>query len=84
MESTHTHEEPNYMGVFYALVVLTGAELGLSQMTDTFGRTRVVVGLVVLAFTKAAMVALWYMHLKFEGRLLYVVCFAPIVLVCVL
>lgn len=84
MESTHTYEEPNYMAVFVALIVLTLAELGVAQMTQQLGRSNVVLWLVVLAFTKAGLVALWYMHLKFEGWLLYLVCAVPIVLVAVL
>lgn len=80
---TDSHPEPNYMAVFYALTVLTVAEIGVASWTS-LGRPTIITGLLVMAFTKAAMVALWYMHLKFEKWLLYLICAMPILLVCIL
>ena len=78
MERAHT--EPNYLGVFYWLAVLTAFEVAVIYL----GLPKLTVGiiLVVLAFTKAALVAMYFMHLKFERRTLAVVALTP-VLLCV-
>lgn len=76
MQQTHT--EPNYMGVFYWLAALTILEVGVTFLPITkFGQA---VLLVVLAFTKAALVALYFMHLKFERRTMLVVATTPVIL----
>lgn len=73
-----THAEPNYMGVFYWLAALTIIEVGVTFLPITkFGQG---VLLVVLAFTKAALVALYFMHLKFERRTMLVVAATPVIL----
>lgn len=79
---TEHQEEPNYMAVFYALGILTVTEIGVAYM----GLTKAVLApiLVSLAFVKASLVALWYMHLKFEGRLLYLIVAMPLLLVCIM
>lgn len=75
------HEEPNYMGVFVALAVLTVAEIGV-VFTPL---PRMVIGamLVILAFAKAILVAAYFMHLKFERRTLALIAATPILL-CVM
>jgi cytochrome c oxidase subunit IV len=72
------HAEPNYMGVFYWLAALTAIEVGVVYMP----LTKLAVGaiLVVLAFTKAALVALYFMHLKFERRTMLLVAATPVIL----
>ena len=73
-----THAEPNYMGVFYWLAALTILEVGVTFLPLTkFGQG---VLLVVLAFTKAALVALYFMHLKFERRTMLFVATTPVIL----
>ena len=78
-----THQEPNYIAIWVALVVLTLLEVGFSYTTG-MSKFAMATVLVALAFVKAGLVALWYMHLKFEGWLIYLVCAVPIVLVGVL
>jgi cytochrome c oxidase subunit IV len=75
------HEEPNYMGVFIALAVLTVVEIAVVFMPIP----KIAVGsmLVILAFTKAVLVAAYFMHLKFERRTLAIIAATPIVL-CVM
>jgi caa(3)-type oxidase subunit IV len=75
------HEEPNYMGVFYALAVLTVAEIGVVFLP--VGKFAIGAMLVLLAFAKASLVAAYFMHLKFERRTLAVIAATPILL-CVL
>jgi cytochrome c oxidase subunit 4 len=73
-----THAEPNYMGVFYWLAALTAIEVGVVYLP----LTKLALGaiLVVLAFTKAALVALYFMHLKFERRTMLLVAATPVIL----
>ena len=71
-------EERRYLQVFAWLAVLTAAEIGVIYMPIS----RLVIGLmlVVLAGTKAALVALFYMHLAFEKRTLTYIALTPAVL----
>jgi caa(3)-type oxidase subunit IV len=75
------HEQRRYLQVFAWLAVLTALELGVIYMPIP----HVVIGgmLVVLAATKAALVALFYMHLAVEKRTLTYIALTPAVL-CVL
>ncbi|MBI4790847.1 MAG: cytochrome C oxidase subunit IV family protein [Chloroflexi bacterium] len=57
------HRQPNYVGVFVALTVLTAIEVGVTYVPVP----RIPV-LVPLAIAKAALVVLFYMHLKFDRR----------------
>jgi cytochrome c oxidase subunit 4 len=76
------HHETNYIAVFIYLSVLTGIELlvyamGLPQVAR--------VGLLVaLAWAKAVMVAMYFMHLAMERRGLWVIAITPILLVAFL
>ncbi len=73
-----THAEPNYMGVFYWLAALTAIEVAVVYLP----LTKLALGaiLVVLAFTKAALVALYFMHLKFERRTMLLIAATPVIL----
>jgi cytochrome c oxidase subunit 4 len=73
-----THEEPNYMGVFVWLVILTVLELAVVYMPLT--KMVIAVLLISLAVSKAALVALYFMHLKFERVTLGLVALSPFVL----
>jgi cytochrome c oxidase subunit 4 len=72
------HAEPNYIGVFIWLAVLTAVEVVAVYMPLT--RLALAAILVILAFTKAALVALYFMHLKFERRTMLLVALTPIIL----
>ena len=76
--ATITHTQPNYMGIFWVLLVLTMIEVGLTLI----GLPKLVVGslLVILAVWKAALVAMYFMHLKFERRTLAMIAIVPFVL----
>jgi len=74
----HDHKEPNYMGVFYALAVLTAVEIGVIYLP--IGRLFIGAMLVVLALAKAMLVALYFMHLKFEKRTLGIIALTPLIL----
>jgi cytochrome c oxidase subunit 4 len=82
--ATHAHAEAdahtqqNYMPVFYWLVGLTIAEVAVAY--TTMPKLIMVVLLVGMAFTKAAMVALYFMHLKFERSTLTWIALTPLIL----
>ena len=75
------HEEPNYIGVFWWLLALTILEIAVIYMP--IPHLAVALMLVLLAATKAAMVAMFYMHLAVEKRTLAYIALTPAVL-CVL
>jgi cytochrome c oxidase subunit IV len=74
--TTHTH--PNYMGIFWVLLVLTIVEVALTFL----GLPKLLLGslLVILAVWKAALVAMYFMHLKFERKTLAMIAIVPFVL----
>ena len=55
-------KQPNYLVVFLALAVLTAIEVGVSYYLPD----QRVYYLVPLAFVKAGLVVLYFMHLKFD------------------
>jgi cytochrome c oxidase subunit 4 len=77
MPATH-HEEPNYMGVFWWLLVLTILEIAV--IYAPFAKFAIVILLIGMALTKASLVALYYMHLKFEKRTVGTIAIVPLVL----
>jgi cytochrome c oxidase subunit 4 len=70
------------MNVFKSLVVLTAAELGCVFLP--ISRVAIILMLLVLAVTKAALVAMYFMHLKFEGRWKHIILVPPVLLATVL
>jgi cytochrome c oxidase subunit IV len=79
MANAHAqHEEPNYMNIFWALAVLTVIEIGVVYLPAS----RLLIGflLVALAGTKASLVALYFMHLKFERSTLGIIALTPLLL----
>ena len=76
VSTAHTH--PNYMGIFWVLLVLTVVEVALTFL----GLPKLLLGslLVILAVWKAALVAMYFMHLKFERRTLAMIAVVPFIL----
>jgi caa(3)-type oxidase subunit IV len=72
------HEHRRYLQVFAWLAVLTAGEIGVIYMP--IARLAIGVTLVVLAATKATMVALFYMHLANEKKTLMYIALSPAVL----
>ena len=79
--SEDTMPKPNYLGVFAVLAVLTAVEVGL-VFTGAAQSIQVVL-LIALALTKATLVALYYMHLKFEGPIIRIIAVVPVLLVLI-
>jgi cytochrome c oxidase subunit IV len=82
MQEQDTGHSPNYMAVFAALAALTLIEVGVAFVG--FPKRTTVLILVGLALWKATLVALYYMHLRFESRRLVVMVLAPLPLALIL
>ena len=74
----HAHSQPNYMGVFWWLLALTILEVAV--IYAPLARVIVVILLVGMALTKATLVALYFMHLKFERFTLGLIALTPLIL----
>jgi caa(3)-type oxidase subunit IV len=72
------HEQRRYLQVFAWLAFLTALEIGVIYLPVS--RVAIAVMLVVLAATKAALVALFYMHLSVEKRTLAYIALTPAIL----
>ena len=76
--SAHAHPEPNYMGVFLVLFVLTVVEIAVVYLP--IPHLAIAFLLIGLALTKAICVAAYFMHLKFERRTLALIAATPLAL----
>ena len=72
-----SHEHPWYLAVFGWLFLFTILEVAIAEWG--LARSVTVTSLSLLAFVKAALVALYFMHLKFEGYKLITFVLAPVV-----
>lgn len=75
---TSAHKQPNYIGVFWWLLALTVLEVGVIFLP--IARLLIGILLVGLALSKASLVAMYFMHLKFEARMLGVIAMTPLAL----
>ena len=65
--TTDEHTIPNYMAIFWWLLGLTIGEIAWAVMPH-HSELVLAGGIVALAIVKAVLVALYFMHLKFERR----------------
>jgi caa(3)-type oxidase subunit IV len=65
--STEEHAVPNYMAIFWWLLGLTIAEIAWAVIPH-HSELVLAGGIVALAIVKAVLVALYFMHLKFERK----------------
>jgi cytochrome c oxidase subunit 4 len=77
------HHKVNYLAIFGLLVVLTIVTVVVAFVHLESELTKVLVALTI-ASIKAAFVALYFMHLKFEGKLIYLILLLPVFLCVVL
>ena len=77
-----THEEPNYMKIFYWLCALTAIEILIAIIPNGPLYPNLLQGFLLIspAVWKAALVALYFMHLKYEKRILGTIAMIPLVL----
>jgi cytochrome c oxidase subunit IV len=76
------HHYVNYYAIFGALVVLTIITVAVAFLNIRNEGIKVALALTIAAI-KASCVALFFMHLKFEGKMIYTIAILPLVL-CVL
>lgn len=74
--------QPNYFLVWGILFVLTLSEVGVAFLS--LPKKFIIVVLLFLALWKALLVALYYMHLRFEPRRMWVLAASPAPLILIL
>ena len=79
---TEPAHSPNYMLIWGVLFAMTAVEVGVAFLA--FSKTVIVLTLLVLAVWKAVLVALYYMHLKFEPRRMWLLAASPLPLAVIL
>jgi caa(3)-type oxidase subunit IV len=80
MTSGRTH--PNYTVVWLWLLALLAVGLGASLLPG--GRAVALAVIFATAFVKALLVALNFMHLRFESGLIYAIALIPLVFAAIL
>ena len=78
-----THQRPNYILIWLYLFVMTVAEVGLAFELPVSRNVKLLL-LLVLAVVKALLVALFFMHLKFERWRLRLIFIIPLPLAAIL
>lgn len=78
-----TKKQPNYMMVWLVLFVLTVIEVGVAMIAALPKQVLILI-LIGLAIWKAVLVAMYYMHLKFEPRRLALLAASPLPLAVIL
>ncbi len=73
-----THTSPNYMAIFVWLFVLTVVEIGV--IYTPFQKLVIAILLISLAVSKASLVAMYFMHLRFERRTLGLIAVTPLLI----
>ena len=72
----------NYMAVWGGLFVLTALELTVAFVA--LSKTAIILALIALAIWKALLVAIYYMHLRFEPRRMWLLTLTPLPLALIL
>lgn len=78
------HKHPNYMAIFWILLTVTVLEVGYSLVFEKASKPILIGGLVALAVFKALLVALYFMHLKFERKSLGIIVASTLILGAIL
>ena len=76
------HTQPKYWTIWAYLLVLTVLELGVAFLS--WSKEIQLLVLLGLAIWKALLVALYFMHLKFEGNRMRVFAIAPLPLTVII
>jgi len=79
-EQEHAH--PRYILIWVILLVLTLAEVGYAFLD--LPKLMLAVGLIIMAVWKAVLVAMYYMHLRYEPRRMWILAVSPIPLAILL
>lgn len=82
MTEAHEHKKRPYLWVFLWLAVLTAIEVGVASLA--FNKTLMIIILAILAAAKASLVALYYMHLRYDNRILMLIGGFPFLLAVIM
>ena len=74
-EQEHSH--PPYILIWVVLLVLTLAEVAMSLYMTNVSKVVLAVGLILMAVWKAVLVAMYYMHLRYEPARLWILAISP-------
>jgi cytochrome c oxidase subunit 4 len=75
-EQEHSH--PPYYLIWVVLLVLTLAEVAMSLYMTNVSKVVLAVGLILMAVWKAVLVAMYYMHLRYEPTRLWILAISPL------
>ena len=78
MADSHAKHGPSYMTIFWYLAILTVVEIAVIFLP--ISKIAIAVMLVSLASAKAAMVALYFMHLRLEVKTLGYIALTPVLI----
>jgi cytochrome c oxidase subunit 4 len=78
MADSHAKHGPSYMTIFWYLAILTVVEIAVIFLP--IAKMAIAVMLVSLASAKAAMVALYFMHLRLEVKTLGYIALTPVLI----
>jgi len=83
----HTEAMPHHKGPYYwifgVLVILTIVTVAVARHRFENEMVNLLLAMLV-ASVKASCVALYFMHLKFEGKLIYLILIVPLILCVIL
>lgn len=82
MASGPAHAQPNYWAIWAYLLILTIVELGVAFLP--WSQAVQILILLGLAIWKALLVALFFMHLKWEGNRMRIFAIAPLPLTVII
>ncbi len=81
METTHPSRRP-YVTVFVILAILTAIEVWVGSLA--VAKSLQIGVLLALAAGKAALVALFYMHLRYDDRVIVLIAASPLLFMSIL
>jgi cytochrome c oxidase subunit 4 len=79
-EEAKPHKHPNYLAVFIALAAITAVITVTELYIDSIPIPKEIIrtGFVVMSLIKATLVAMYYMHLKFDSFIYTVLFLLPV------
>ncbi len=81
--TTDEHQIPNYIAIFWWLLGITIVEVAWALLPH-HSKLMLAGGLVITAIIKAVLVAMYFMHLKFERKLLGILFASTLILGAIL
>lgn len=82
-ETAENKKQPSYVLIWFVLLVLTVVEVSIAYLSG-LPRNVLIVVLVGLAIWKATLVAMYFMHLRFERLRVILMATAPLPLAIIL